>query len=666
MQVETIGLRSYRRNNSKTAKALEKLSTGRKINRAGDGAAELSISEKMKAQITGMNRAGENVKDAISLVKTGEAAMDEIHSLLHRMSTLAAQSANGTYDDSVDRMNLQREVQQLKAEIDRISETTNFNGLPLLRGSGVADVHNTVSSVTGVQAVQAKQQGAVWEGTLDLSDVGDGSYVTIDGKTFEFNSKGQQLVSGSILINFDPTQNSADKLNLLQTAVHTACPNLQVTVSGKNVKIEQKAGTFNTSGHNISVTRGECTPDVGVGTKHTCNSVGSFYRAIIQTINADYIQDGSIIRLFGVDYKINCNGENNVDSNASKTLDLSISSADWKIAEKRMASIETAINNKLTDIFPSSSTIKCRRIFEDPTYKIQIQWRKTDTGVSGSWTDADFGIIKGTHTSTPVKDVTNSSASIYQDRVDPKTASREESLDVSCLKDGDTITIDGKTYEFDTDGKVSTGNVQVTIPDPPEPNEIATNLSNAFNNNKPAANPADSELTMTATAADGDFITIYLQAKGAVGGQTIELEYALANDLASGNVFTFQIGASSSETLTVNIAAMSTSSLSITTVDVSQADIALDSMQLIRDAVNLVSQNRGLLGAVQNRLEHTSRNLGVASENLTDAESVIADTNMGKEVVELTKSQILSQSAQSMLAQSMGLMRDKIQRLLAF
>ena len=127
--------RNYTNNTSAVAKNLERLSSGYKINRAGDDAAGLAISEKMRAQITGLNAAQKNVKDGISLVKTAEGAMQEIQDMLNRMDYLATQSANGTYDNDVDRAALQKEVEQLKSEINRIADSANFNGIKLLDGS---------------------------------------------------------------------------------------------------------------------------------------------------------------------------------------------------------------------------------------------------------------------------------------------------------------------------------------------------------------------------------------------------------------------------------------------------------------------------------------------------------------------------------------------------
>ena len=143
--------RNYTSNTSALAKNLEKLSSGYKINRAGDDAAGLAISEKMRAQITGLSQAQANAKSGINLVQTAEGALTEVHDMLNRMVKLADQSANGTYDNDVDRANLQKEVAQLQSEIDRIADASNFNGIKLLDGSlGSYHQKNTIDASDGV------------------------------------------------------------------------------------------------------------------------------------------------------------------------------------------------------------------------------------------------------------------------------------------------------------------------------------------------------------------------------------------------------------------------------------------------------------------------------------------------------------------------------------
>ena len=125
--------RNLTNNNSAVGKSLEKLSSGYRINRAGDDAAGLAISEKMRAQITGLETAQKNANDGISLVQTAEGALTEVHSMLNRMVELSTQAANGTYS-TANRQEMQKEINRLNDEIDRISQTANFNGTKLFSG----------------------------------------------------------------------------------------------------------------------------------------------------------------------------------------------------------------------------------------------------------------------------------------------------------------------------------------------------------------------------------------------------------------------------------------------------------------------------------------------------------------------------------------------------
>ena len=176
--------RNYNINAGSLNKNLEKLSSGYKINRAGDDAAGLAISEKMRAQITGLETASKNVKDGISLVKTAEGAMQEIHDMLNRMEELATQSANGTYDDKVDRSNLQKEVEALKSEINRIADSSNFNGINLLDGKMAAGSAAESAVTTGKLA--ASVDGALpsaatkAEYTIKLGEFADFENVTVN------------------------------------------------------------------------------------------------------------------------------------------------------------------------------------------------------------------------------------------------------------------------------------------------------------------------------------------------------------------------------------------------------------------------------------------------------------------------------------------------------
>ena len=160
-------------NNSSVGKNLEKLSSGYRINRAGDDAAGLAISEKMRAQVTGLNTAQKNAEDGVSLVQTAEGALTEVHSMLNRMVELATQSANGTYS-SPNRDEMQKEIDQLNEEIDRISATANFNGQDLFTakvdGTDI-NLHVTEKSSGGIISVTLEQMDSSNCGGKDISAV---------------------------------------------------------------------------------------------------------------------------------------------------------------------------------------------------------------------------------------------------------------------------------------------------------------------------------------------------------------------------------------------------------------------------------------------------------------------------------------------------------------
>ncbi|WP_159885438.1 flagellin N-terminal helical domain-containing protein [Paenibacillus puerhi] len=179
-------------NTAQASKSLEKLSSGFRINRAGDDAAGLAISEKMRAQIRGLDMAAKNSQDGISLIQTAEGALNETHSILQRMRELADQSANGT-NTAEDRKNLQDEIVQLKAEVDRIGNTTEFNTQKLLNGnlngaggtagtdslSGAAIFKSTKGNLVGADASGIDTSAA---GAIDYTKT---DALIVDGKKID-------------------------------------------------------------------------------------------------------------------------------------------------------------------------------------------------------------------------------------------------------------------------------------------------------------------------------------------------------------------------------------------------------------------------------------------------------------------------------------------------
>ena len=167
--------RQIKTNTTNTGKSIEKLSSGSRINRAGDDAAGLAISEKMRSQIRGLNQGSTNAQDGISMVQTTEGALTETHSMLQRLKTLATQSANGTYTDS-DRALIQEEVDQLKSEINRIASDTDFNGTSVLaKKSSISFQVGNKAGQKITLTIATMSAAALSIGSLSLSTAGKAS-----------------------------------------------------------------------------------------------------------------------------------------------------------------------------------------------------------------------------------------------------------------------------------------------------------------------------------------------------------------------------------------------------------------------------------------------------------------------------------------------------------
>lgn len=237
--------RNYTNNTNAVAKNLEKLSSGYRINRAGDDAAGLAISEKMRAQITGLETAQKNAADGVSLVQTAEGALTEVHSMLNRMVELADQSANGTYDNEVDRKNLQKEIKDLKSEIDRIADATNFNGINLLNGNlSKNKMLGADVALAGVQVSTDKVAAQKAEFVVDLKDV---SYTTAAGKDGKFKLTIGGVDIETAALGAGATKSGNELANALKQAIDAG----QLGGSGQNGEI--KFGNVN---YKVSIENG--------------------------------------------------------------------------------------------------------------------------------------------------------------------------------------------------------------------------------------------------------------------------------------------------------------------------------------------------------------------------------------------------------------------------
>lgn len=207
-------------NQSALNKNLEKLSSGYKINRAGDDAAGLAISESMRSQINGLNQATQNAEDSIGLIKTAEGALTEVHSMLQRMSTLATQAANGTYN-SVARSNIQSEITELNAEIDRIAKNTDFNGIKPISTQGMMTFQIGPSSA---ETIKVTLQG------MGAKDIGVDKINVSSAK----NSDGIKEANKAI----DTIRTAIDKVSQFRAKLGAAQNRLEHTVNNLRVTSE--------------------------------------------------------------------------------------------------------------------------------------------------------------------------------------------------------------------------------------------------------------------------------------------------------------------------------------------------------------------------------------------------------------------------------------------
>ena len=176
---------------SAQSKSTEKLSSGYRINRAADDAAGLTISEKMRKQIRGLDQASTNAQDGVSSVQTAEGALTEVHSMLQRMNELATQAANGTNSKDSDRQAIQDEIDQLTTEIDRVSETTKFNETYLLKGEAGTKTINMKAHDAGLKGTLTDNGDGTAKFVMDTLNAGD--KVSIGGKTYTIGSTADEV-----------------------------------------------------------------------------------------------------------------------------------------------------------------------------------------------------------------------------------------------------------------------------------------------------------------------------------------------------------------------------------------------------------------------------------------------------------------------------------------
>jgi len=558
--------RNFSTNNSQLSKNLEKLSSGYKINRAGDDAAGLAISEKMRAQITGLEGATKNAKDGISLIQTAEGALTEVHSMLNRMVTLTEQSANGTYDNDVDRAQLQKEVDALKTEIDRVADSTNFNGLKLLDGSlsgggnlkGVAAVEDTVATKSEVttNALSATSSGL--------------SHLKGDTVSYTMNWKDSQGNEQSTSVKFtladdDKALIAADGTKYSMAATGTATASeLAAAIKGELAKTDVN------DNFNIDTT--------GNKLKFTSKVEGS---------------KGAVVT-----------GSDTQENKAGTTKALganTLNEAGRKQGMDVMQKLDLTKVKVLTKTNVQKTGDAAKAIAEN-TFEVEGK-KFILTGSSGDYdyfrdkVDSDVTIINLAQASND--DLTNTAANYTASEADAKEIANEISRVT-----GRNFKIGGEMGNIDTSSNIGATDIVLQ-------NDGGAKLSKS--------------------------------------GKGLEL----------------QIGDTSEKfnKMSVTVADMHVKALGLTDVDISTQEGASVALDKIKQAVNQVSDTRGGLGALQNRLDHTINNLGVMRENIQNAESAIRDTDVAEEMMTYTKNSILNQSAQAMLAQANQLPQGVLQLL---
>ncbi|PLR73717.1 flagellin [Bacillus sp. UMB0728] len=383
-------LNTYRQLNSASgaqSKSMEKLSSGLRINRAGDDAAGLAISEKMRGQIRGLDMASKNSQDGISLIQTAEGALNETHDILQRMRELSVQSSNDT-NTADDRAEIQKEIDQLVSEVDRIGNTTEFNTKKLLNGGAGLTTNFTAETVNGANvdwinvsggtadtkignvAITAATAATGATTTLTVATTAGSKTIDINGVSLTYTATGTADTDGAALAQL--INDNKDKLGV--SATYTAGTDaLAITTSGVG------------SAANLTVNAAAGEIAVGATAVDTYGSDATITEA---TIGANYVARGNTItvtsgNLEGLELQLNGNvmhatGANNdatfdITANGSLALqiganqdqEMGISIGDMRASALGVASInvtsQSSASNAITTIDAAIKTVSAER-----------------------------------------------------------------------------------------------------------------------------------------------------------------------------------------------------------------------------------------------------------------------------------------------------------------
>ena len=658
--------RNYTNNVSALKSNLEKLSSGYKINRAGDDAAGLAISEKMRAQITGLETAQKNAKDGISLVQTGEGALTEVHDMLNRMVELATQSANGTYDNTTDRAQMQKEIDQLKSEINRIADSANFNGIKLLDGSMDADgrVANTTTQFNGM-TISSNTYGIAADGTnlkngkggLELTGVSLGSTGTdlnVSDKSVRYHKDAAVAGKTSFTVDLDGTSNA-------NFAAGTTIKDLVFGLDG-NQATKNNNGTAN----NALFLDDKGTNQLKYSVTSDNNGITSenIAKSIMEAIDKN---DGKVYIMTGD--KANGNGQKYIEFSVTRDGDkLRFEMTDKGYNDAAEAALASEAANKTDNYFQGN-------------FNVSLNYKAT---IANADETAFTNFINAEHqhpATSNINEGTTPAGTIYAEaliRFDKTNAGTAD----DGLNDVDEFFVDGAGvklgddyYVFAKSDEVLNGEYadNVHVVDIRDLEKLGTNndtngdeLRKALDRLSVAAK--DNKMFDVQVAKAGGALVVTERSTYTGGANLTEKDSGLEKQIQkfdsttskttvtkeAGKALTLQIGDTAEDfnQLQVNIKDIHTDSLGIEDLRVDNQTSAAVAIDKIKAAINMVSDIRGTLGATQNRLDHTINNLSVMTENIQDAESSIRDTDVASEMMKYTKNNILIQSAQAMLAQA--------------
>ena len=622
--------RNFTTNNSSLSKNLEKLSSGYAINRAGDNAAGLAISEKMRAQITGLDVAQKNANDGISLVQTAEGALTEVHSMLNRMYELSMQSANGTYESSVDRAQLQKEVDALKSEINRIADSANFNGINLLDGSLSSETVGGASSVevsdnltsTAIGARSAVYKNATALGALsDATAVGDKLKITLNYTDADGNEKTVE-----------------------KTLVATSTTKYQLQ-----------------EGDQLYELKGS-----GTALSATATMTGAeFAKHIAAALSTDE-ELGETFAVYG-DVGTEINGS------ALTAAEVNFVAAEKGVTNAGITSLTVSKVAAGQDDGEATNIVNWN--WATGADSTKSSFTTVQDGVDATTVYEDFSLMTAgkTKVADSVKEINDKAFEINGEKfvfVDGTTA----------LNDNDLAAIEQTGVHVVQAAGSSLTNADVAKMVEQIKNVTGLDAVQGAKTANETEGVSGTDVYGAAITSTESTINKFTEmAKGTVLTGTTNLAIRLTSKEETevgGKALTLQIGDTSDSfnQMEVEIADMHTTNLgikdasgkitsSLADVDISTQDGAAAACDVLKAAINQVSDTRGGLGTIQNRLEHTINNLGVMQENLQNAESVIRDTDVASEMMEYTKNSILNQSAQAMLAQANQLPQGVLQLL---